>query len=233
MLIIVDYRIPAEAITKLSSYGKVWSYKSNRYANKPLQGHPDIMICQTPKGLVLAPNIDIETLQQINDAKIPFIFGKNKVENEHPEISRYNAVVTEKITICNPKTVDPSILAQSANNTIISVKQSYNRCSTLPISDDSFITSDLKTHLKLLQNKCKSVLVNPSKITLEGYNHGLLGGCGGVLIAHKIVFFAGSLNQFSNKQEILDAISDANLEYIELFDERIIDVGGLFFMQKS
>ncbi len=231
MLIICDYRAPEEAIVTLSKQGKVVLFNGKLQQNAPIQGHPDLFMCQTPDGLVLAPNIEPQLLQQIKAAAVPFVFGNLSAEDMHPTVARYNAVVTRKVTICNTQTVDRKILERSAQNRIIDVRQSYCRCSTLTLSDDSFITSDAPTHGKLLENNCKSILVSPKTIRLEGYNHGLFGGCGGILSSEKLAFFMGSLSALPNHQEIEQALKDAGLTAVMLTNHSLQDVGGIFFLE--
>lgn len=231
MLIICDYRAPEEAIATLSKQGKVVLFNGRLQQNAPLQGHPDLFMCQTPEGLVLAPNIDTFLLQQIKEAAIPYVFGHLPAEDKHPEVARYNAVVTRKVTICNTQTVDRKILDRSFQNRIIDVRQSYCRCSTLALSDDSFLTSDAPTHGKLLENNCKSILVSPKTIQLEGYNHGLFGGCGGILQSEKTVFFMGSLSTLPNHREMEEAITQAGLTCVTLTNQPLQDVGGIFFLE--
>lgn len=231
MLIICDYRTPISAVAKLSTYGKVLLFQSKILVNSPLQGHPDLFMCQTPETLILAPNIEKEILDEIKEANIPFIFGNLVVKVDHPNIARYNAIVTSKVTICNTKTVDKKILEYSQKNIIIDVQQSYSRCSTLALSDDSFLTSDAPTHRKLLENNYKSVLVSPKPIRLEGYSHGLFGGCGGIFRSKKTVYFMGSLSAFPNHREIEWAIKDAGLTTVMLTNQPFQDVGGIFFIK--
>jgi hypothetical protein len=230
MLIICDYRAPEEAIAILSKQGKVIPFDGKLRQNAPLQGHPDLFMCETPDGLVLAPNIDTQVLQQIKAAAVPFVFGHLPVEDKHPEVARYNAVVTRKVTICNARTVDRAVLERSGQNRIIDVRQSYCRCSTLALSDDSFLTSDAPTHIKLLENNCNSILVSPETIRLEGYNHGLFGGCGGILPSEKTVYFMSSLSTLPNRREIEKALADAGLIGISLTSQPLQDVGGIFFL---
>jgi len=231
MLIICDYRVPEEAIATLSKLGKVVLFHGKLLQNAPLQGHPDLFMCETPDGLVLAQNIEPQVLQQIQAAAVPFVFGNLPAEDKHPEVARYNAVVTRKITICNTQTVDRKILERSVQNRIIDVRQSYCRCSTLALSDDSFLTSDAPTHGKLLENNCKSILVSPQSIRLEGYNHGLFGGCGGMLSSEKTVFFMGSLSTLPNHREIEEAIMQAGLTFVPLTSQPLQDVGGILFLE--
>lgn len=230
MLIICDYRAPVEAIEQLSKLGKVVLFKSDLLSNSPLQGHPDIFMCQTPKTLIVAPNIEQDILKQIQKADIPFVIGNLPVEPEHPFIARYNAVVTKKVTICNPNIVDGKILELNAKNTLIEVNQSYCRCSTIALSDDVFLTSDAKTHQQLLNHGFENVLIDPKTITLEGYNHGLFGGCAGLIKSQNSLFIMGSLKSLPNYSEIIALIHKSNLSVCELTNSRLQDVGGLFFL---
>lgn len=230
MLIICDYRSPAIAVKKLTQQGNVVLFNSRLLTPMPLHGHPDLYLCQTPNTLILAPNVDLEILAKIKEEKVPFVFGKNPVIPQHPEIARYNAVVTNKVTICNPKTVDPKILETSLENLVIDVKQSYNRCSTVTLSDDFFLTSDSKTHLQLIHKGFESILINPKTIKIEGYSHGLFGGCAGVCKTSNTLYVMGSLNSLSNSEEIKTLVAKSNLSLCELSNENLLDVGGLFFL---
>lgn len=229
MLIICDHRAPLETIEKLHKIGKVVLFNSKLLAPMPLHGHPDIFMCQTPETLIVAPNIEKELLNQLEGSNIPFVFGNLPVEQEHPFIAPYNAVVTSKVTICNPNTVDPKILESSAGNRLIQVKQSYNRCSTIALSEDTFLTSDTKTHQQLLKNGFESLLIDPKTITLDGYSHGLFGGCAGICKSSNTLFTMGSLQSLPNYSEIIALIHKSGLSVCCLTDAPLQDVGGLFF----
>lgn len=230
MLIICDHRAPDEAIQRLSNGGSVIRFNAKLLASSPLHGHPDIFMCQTPETLIVAPNSDAQLVCQLGLHKIPFVFGELPVEAHHPQISRYNAVVTKKVTICNPKTVDPKIMELSAGNTVVEVRQSYCRCSTVALSDTSFLTSDAKTDEQLRKHGFRSVWINPSAIRLQGYNHGLFGGCAGVLKEQNSLFLMGSLDVLTNKEEVFASIKESGLDLIELHQGPLVDVGGIFFL---
>ena len=229
MLIICDYRASNEAIKNLESIGKVFLFKNNFLHSMPLHGHPDIFMCKTPEKLILAPNIDKETLDQLSESNTPYVFGNLPVETQHPFIARYNAVVTNKAIICNSSTVDSKILELYPNNRVIDVKQSYNRCSTIALSDDSFLTSDAKTHQKLIKNGFESLLIDPKTIRLDGYSHGLFGGCAGLCNVSSTLYVMGELKTLPNYQEIATRIEKLNLSVVCLTSSSLHDVGGLFF----
>jgi hypothetical protein len=230
MLIICDHRAPSEAIEKLHKMGKVVLFNSKLLAPMPLHGHPDIFICQTPETLIVAPNIQKELLNQLETSSIPYVFGDLPIEPEHPFTARYNAVVTNKVTICNPNTVDPKILELSSYNKLIQVKQSYNRCSTIALSDESFLTSDAKTHQQLLKSGFESLLIDPKTITLNGYSHGLFGGCAGICKSSNTLYTMGSLQSLPNYSEIIALIHKSGLSVCCLTDAPLQDVGGIIFL---
>ncbi len=230
MLIICDFRTPKTAIAELSKRGKVELFKSEILANSPLQGHPDLFMCQTPSRLILAPNIPKDVLNSILEQKIPFVFGELPTDISHPGIARYNAIVTQKVTICNPKSVDEKILELSGNNQQIEVKQSYNRCSTVAITDDKFLTSDVKTHTQLEKKGFESILIDPKSIKLEGYSHGLFGGCVGVCKPSKTVYITGSLSSIENRRDVVTLVEIAGYTIMEFSNFSLLDVGGIFFI---
>lgn len=231
MLIICDYRAPQHAIEKLKNIGELVLFNNKLLAPMPLHGHPDIFVCQTPEKLIVAPNIEKKLLNQLETSNISYIFGDLPIEIEHPFIARYNAIVTSKVTICNPNTVDPKILESSANNRLIQVKQSYNRCSTIALSDESFLTSDVKTHQQLLKNGFESLHIDSKAIALEGYSHGLFGGCVGINKQTSTMYTVGSLHLLPNYSEIIALIHKKGLSVCCLTNAPLQDVGGLFFCE--
>ena len=230
MLIICDYRIPLIMAERLKQYGNLVLFKNENLLNSPLHGHTDLHICETPYGLIIAPNIPKEYLYIFNQNKIKYTFGKNDVSTEHPKIALYNSVVTNKVIICNTKTTDEQILLKNKNKTIIDVKQSYCRCSTFAINDKSFITSDLPTHKKILEKGFDSFYVETKNIILPDYPYGFIGGCLGVNRKIHEIVITGSLSKTHINNELEKYINLKGYKLIQLSNETLYDVGGIFFI---
>ncbi len=231
MLIFCDKRVPKKVLSNLSKLGEVVEFFNENLNPSPLSGHVDIHICQTPQQYIVTPNLPIKYYNILEQFNINFRIGETPINSFHPNISLYNSVITKKVMICNYKTLLKSILEEYNNLQIIDVNQSYCRCSTMAISDEVFITSDLPTYKKLLDNNFSCFFAHSKSISLPGYKYGLLGGCFGKLTNKNLIFSTGSLFKTFQNNDLKNFILSQNVELIELDEDFLFDVGGIYFFE--
>lgn len=215
---------------RLSKYGEILLFNSNGLVPDELSGHPDLFLCQLPdKSLICSKNTPEYIIKEFRKRNIKYQFGKSSVLNQKKCLSSYNAVFSNKYFIHRENYSDPMLVEKAIefNCKFLNVKQSYTRCS-LFIGDDFFITSDTGIYnaLKgLFQNK---FIINPkNKIRLKGYDYGLVGGIFG--LDEKKIFIMGSL-EFLDK-EINEFLNENEYNIVELLDDFILDVGGIFIIE--
>jgi len=230
MWIIIDNRLPAEAKQKLSTFGNLIEFESSGIVYDAISGHPDIFLCDTGSFLVAAPNTPQRYLDFFTKNNITYKTGYQKLGNKYPATSHYNAVVTENFLIHNLKYTDKAILEACEHKIHLHTNQAYTRCSLLGVGENNFITSDKNIEKVLLKAGLNVLFVNPEKILLKGFPHGFFGGCCGILQNKLIV--AGNLKYYKPKDSIMEFLKTNNMELVELYDGKLVDAGGLFFIYK-
>jgi len=244
MLIIIDKRIPEEAKQTLASYGELLEFATRGITYNAISGHPDIFFCQTPRGLIVAPNTPAEFLRQLKFRNIPYTPGEKPVGSKYPGTARYNAVVTDNYLIHNTSVTDPSILNSTLTfipshsflrpspysilRSPYSIRQAYTRCNLIALGDDHFITSDRGIEKALISNNLEVLYVSPRDIILPGFPNGFFGGCCGVW--EDRLFITGSLNYYSEGEKVRQFSRRAGFRVIELYDGSLLDGGGILFI---
>jgi hypothetical protein len=239
MLIITDRRIPEPAKQSLTKFGEVVEFHSEGITYDAISGHPDIFFCQTPAGLIVAPNTPehfIELLQKFN---LQFTFGSSFVGASYPDSARYNALITEKYLFHHLSTTDPEILAHCSRSSATSIgadieklkinlNQGYTNCNLQYLGNNAFLTTDKGIWNKLTTIGLKTTLVSPSGILLPGMKYGFIGGCCGLI--NQTLFFLGKLQYHQEGELIRLAAEEQGLNITELYDGPLFDGGGILFI---
>ncbi len=226
--IIIDKRLPDNAKKALATYGSIIEFESSGVVYDAISGHPDIFMCDTGSGLIVAPNSPVTFIKKLNNLKIPYNTGNMPLGRRYPETSRYNAVATKKYLIHNLKYTDKSILDASAEKILIHTSQAYTRCNLIALNDTAFITSDKSIEKSLQKQGLNVLFVNPEEISLPGFPYGFFGGCCGIY--QKNLFVSGNLKYFKYSDSVIAFVRQNGLETIEINDDKLYDAGGLFFI---
>ncbi|MEI7596029.1 MAG: DUF6873 family GME fold protein [Bacteroidota bacterium] len=227
--IIVDERASDQTKHKLSEYGNVIEFPMHSHVYSPISAHPDIFMCLIDNQLIVSPSVNPSFIKQLKHNNINFIFGNKSIGSNHPDTVGYNVVITKDYIIHNPKYTDRKIFEATEARKTIAVKQFYTRCSLICIENNKFLTSD-EGIFKTLEAEGLSVLkVSTNNITLKGLTYGLFGGCCG--ISENILFINGSISKLDDSLEIIDFIKSEKTKIIELQDDFLEDIGGIFFVK--
>ena len=226
--IISNINIPQQAINALESYGKILPFETNEITYPAISNHPDVFMCHYDEKTIIAPNTPSDFKKALNINNILFTEGQSAVGNSYPKTASYNAVVTDKYLIHNLKITDKTIIENNPEKQKINVNQAYTRCNLLPLNDNSFITSDKGIYNTLLSHNINTLLVNPTGITLPGFDNGFFGGACGVYSNN--VFIVGSLNNYTDGEIVRAFLHSLNYNIIELFDGNLFDCGSLFII---
>ena len=224
-IIIADHRIPDSARESLLKHGELITVNSSGIVYEAISGHPDVFICKTDSGLVVAPNTPNEVIELLKKRNIKMIRGENSLGASYPYTAYYNAVVTPNFIIHNTKYTDPVLCDACSNLETIHVNQAYCRCATLALMEDRFITSDKGIEKGLVQKGLEVLYIDPEGILLPGFKHGFFGGT--CAVYKNKIYFLGSLDHFPEGNKIRTFLS--GYEIVELGDEQLFDGGGLIF----
>jgi hypothetical protein len=228
-VIIIDKKMPAAAKEKLAMYGGLLELETSGITYPAISGHPDIFICRTPAGLVVAPNLPEKYFRYLDELKTIYQKGETVVGKDYPHTAPYNAVVTPKYIIHNLKFTDPLLLNNCMGLTPIHVNQGYTRCNLLALNDKLFIASDKGIYNSLLKHGLICHYLPPDEIKLEGFPNGFLGGACGIW--DQKLFICGSLRHHSWGNLFRNIVEEARFEIIEIIDNPLQDVGSMFLLQ--
>jgi len=229
VLIIADARFPEAVKKKLETFGSLVCFSAPEIVYDSLSGHPDIFLCQTPSGLIAAPNTPKRIIDGIKKFKTKLITGTLPVGRTYPASARYNAFVGENLLIHNTAITDHSILQSTLGHQVIRVKQGYARCN-LVSAGNLFITSDRGIEKAMHETGRDVFFVDPAVILLPGQKNGFFGGCAGYF-NHRL-YIAGNSGFFGEGPLLKQALEKRGIELIELYDGPLWDGGGIFFVTK-
>ncbi|NCA92940.1 hypothetical protein EOM82_06835, partial [bacterium] len=147
-----------------------------------LRFHPDILTFNISDGIWLA--------EKQNEYMFDFcklIKTGNLLSDGYPNDCIFNMVSVGKRLICGKKGYTDEKLFQSFDK-VIHVKQSYTKCSTAVLDDESFITGDPSVYKALKENNFNILKVTNKGILLNGFSNGFIGGCCGKLDKNILAF---------------------------------------------
>jgi hypothetical protein len=226
--ILIDSRAPEQAKDALSRYGEMIEFHTQGIVYEAISGHPDIFFCSLGRSLVAAPNLPLLYQETLREKGVDFQPGRLPVGNTYPSTARYNAVITEDFLIHRLDITDGMICEIAGEREKIPVTQGYCRCSTLPLNNRNFISSDKGIFHALEEKGLNILLVENKKISLPGFACGFFGGsCG---IDNERVFILGSLKHFPGGDRVRDFIEKSGHEIIELIDAPLFDCGSILFV---
>ena len=194
----------------------------------PEQGHADLQFTK----IDCAPGTDYEAL--FRQSGICLVRGETPLGNAYPENIPYNVLKAGRLYFHNPKYTDPLVRKMLLRNgySLCPVRQGYCGCSSVSIplrsgkllilsSDHGIVSAVLK-----LQNPelCAEYFTDTQKIILEGYNHGLIGGCCGFDEELGLLVYGkadGALRELS---------ASYGFSVVSVFDGPLTDIGGILVM---
>jgi len=229
MLIIIDARIPDEAIGNLRIVGEVFLLKSDKIVYDSIQGHPDVFMMQLEDLVIVAPNAPKDLFKTLQEHRIPFLKGKTKLNDTFPQTVYYNAVSTSDYIIHKKNYTDSCIIRQTDKKQFIEINQAYTRCNLIPLSNSCYITSDKSIEKTLLNQNLEVHYFTPETILLPGQKNGFIGGTMGLW--QNKMFVIGKLNHYQEGEKLTELLNRKKIKIIELYNGPLIDGGGIFFLE--
>lgn len=180
----------------------------------------DILFCEKNNSQMLSEK-DITSVS-VEDIKSPY-----------PSEVKLNAKVFGKKIFCNSKHIADEIRCFARENgySIIHCNQGYAACSTFKINDNAAITDDESVYKALSDSGIECLLISRGSVSLDGYDCGFIGGCGG-MISNDTAVFAGSLESHSDGTRIIEFMNKFGVRTINLFDGRLTDFGGFVVLEE-
>jgi len=228
MLIFVDYRLPAQALTLLGEMGHVVGINHKGITYPAISGHPDVFFCYGAGRLVVAPNASPFYFNTLKKHQIGYTFGENMVSQKYPGSVFYNAFVNHQYLVHNLNYTDKLILGLHKDKEFVHVKQAYTRCSLVEAAG-LYVTGDKGIEKNLKAKGLDVFFVDNSQVSLPGMKNGFIGGCFGTI--DDKLFVSGDLSCLKEGCELAEELNRRGVQIAPLFDGRLMDVGGILFFK--
>ncbi len=108
----------------------------------------------------------------------------------------------------------------------LNIRQGYSKCSTLILKYDTIITTDKGIHRCVQLEGMHSHLLPAGYLELEGYDTGLIGGCGGML-DRSTILFTGDPQRYRYGEALLTILEAEAIRPLYPVGERMTDLGSL------
>lgn len=228
--VIIDYRASDKIINYLKELNIV-PIRTVRCVDlqEPLDGHPDMVIHPVDyENFVVAPNVYDYYGEALKDTGINIIKGSTFLSRNYPGDISYNVARVGKYAIHNVRYTDDVLkrCLESTGIEFIHVRQGYSKCSTTALNENSAITSDKSIYENLTSHNIDCLYINPEIVLLNGYNHGFIGGCTG-MISDKFFLTTGKICDKKIAETIKDFIMAAGYIYNEASIDQITDLGTI------
>lgn len=225
--VIVSRYIPDECINMLKSMGyNAFMGAVLPHVDKAVAHHIDMQLVKCSESTFLcAPCVYEHYLPAFVNTSFELKKGIKDPHGSYPNDIGYNVATTGKYAIHNVLHTDKAFFDLSSH-TDISVRQGYSKCNTCVVSDDAIITSDRGIADILSKYPIDVLLIREGYIKLNGYNHGFIGGCSG-LLEKNLLAFAGNISSHPDHDSIRSFCANHGVETVSLYDGDLVDIGTI------
>ena len=205
----------------------------NNALTDDIASHPDCAFVQLNGNTAVTTSELYKTIVNFltieDDEKIFRLYECTEgISSPYPGDIRLNVRVISDMIFCNTRYVDQSIreFASKYNYRLIHCNQGYAACSTVLLNNNALITDDESIHCSAQKNAIDSILISKGSVRLKCRNYGFIGGtCG--MIDKNLLAFTGNIDSHTESQAIKIFLNKHSVNYIELTDGPLIDIGGI------
>ncbi len=233
---IVDRRISEKCLASLTALGfKVIKLEPHNALGKAVASHPDMLIHKIGKKLFVTKGYYSKNEAIFTDIKnsypyIEVITTNDEYEPNYPEDVKFNLLKMGKLAFGRLDAISRELKENLVNDgyEFINTKQGYPACTTLPLGADRVITADCGMAKVFSQYGISVLKIKEGDIALPPHEYGFIGGCSGVY--DRCVYFIGNIDTHTDALKIKSFIKDAGYTHISLSDEKLVDLGGIIFI---
>lgn len=200
---------------------------------EPVSYHPDMVIHPVNHNtIVVAPNVFDYYYENLKNTPIKVVKGETILSRNYPDDIAYNVARVWKYAIHRTKYMDKKLrnMLEKENVQFVDVKQGYSKCSTGIISEKAVVTSDKSIKEKLVKEGIDVCYVKQGYIDLPGFDYGFIGGSI-FSLGMNDVFFSGQIEQYNDKESVLNFIKKYGKESRFLSSKKIIDIGSVITLR--
>lgn len=151
-----------------------------------------------------------------------------KITSPYPGEVGINVKRLDNCFVCNTKYVSKAVQIYAAANNfnLYHCNQGYVGCSTVLIDNNAVMTDDLSVCDCFNRIGFDCLMLSKGQIKLSGHSYGFIGGCCGY-IDKNLLAFNGIIDSHSDAEKIKSFLNKYNVNYIELFEDSLTDIGGI------
>lgn len=229
-LAVVDARSDEGIVERLHDFAEeVFLFRSEGITYESISCHPDIFIYQNHDDVVLASNTPQPLLDKLQTLNIPYRLGNSSIGEVLRNSCYYNCVATDHAFFHREGFSDEVVLTLNKPKRVVSLPQSYTRCSMLALNNESFITSDAGIAKVLRREGYEVFFFDPRDIHIPVHAYGFLGGTCGKL-GNQLLFMGNPLRH-KDGAALCRFVEAHGVEVVALSDGYLYDGGGLFFFE--
>ncbi len=196
----------------------------------PVASHADMLICKIDKTVFCYHDYYLEnkeTFTKIEENGYTLCFVSKKCDKKYPNDVALNALVIGKRIFCKKEHIAKEIIEYANSNSfqIIDINQGYSACSTMVLNENTAITGDKGVEEALLSHGIRTAFVDTTKIILNGYNCGFIGGASGV--HNNKIYLFGDAEFLKGSQQAIMLIKELDFEIVSILHDQVYDFGGI------
>lgn len=197
---------------------------------KAVEGHPDMQLHHIGGNhIIYAPGTGRHILDALSTRGFELIMGESPLSCSYPRDIPYNAARVGSLYFHNLKYTDRILREQLDRLGVepVHVEQGYAKCSVLPVSENTIVTTDTGI-AKAAEKKGLDVLLleNEHSIRLPGLNYGFIGGACG-MISKSVCAVNGCLDKLSRGEALVSFLSYRQITVKELSEDYVTDIGSI------
>ncbi len=232
-LVAISYEYP-EIIANLKHNFNIEAIEisKNLDLEPAISSHADCVIIQLDYKTLLIDKstypLFVNNLTNRGIDKSNLILSDKPIFSPYPNDIKLNIKVIGDRFICNTNYVDQNVkrYAQKNNITLIHSNQGYSACSAIVLNTNALITDDESIYSVAQSYGIDCLKISKGSVKLNGHEYGFIGGtCG--MIDKNLLAFTGKLSSHSDFNLIVNFLNKHNVNYVELSDNPLIDIGGI------
>ncbi|MBE6666322.1 MAG: hypothetical protein E7603_08920 [Ruminococcaceae bacterium] len=222
---LIHANLPADIRRSLSAFGQPVALPIFDQLPYPVCAHPDMLVAKIGDTLLVHEEYR-EGRALLERLGIPFSLSRAPVGMQYPEDIRLNCLATENAFFCNEKYISREALALADRMGLkkIHVSQGYAKCSCAH-AKNAIATADRGIAAAALRAGVKVLLMEPSKIGIEVYDTGFIGGAS-VLLDENTLGFFGDIESFPVYRALADFFGEQDVRLVSLGSRSLFDYGG-------
>lgn len=200
-------------------------FGDNNLIDISVKNHGDMATCYMGQGKIFVDRKQDKVIAQLRKMGMEVHIPNREAIGEYPNDVVLNCAVFGENMIYSKKGTAKEIVDMGQNKRLFAVKQGYCRCSVCPIDENAIITDDIGIY-GAVKDFIDVLLIEKGDIILNGKDYGFIGGATGKIDKDTLLFF-GDIETHRNSVQIKRFLEEHGVNYVNLFEGNLVDIGGI------